>query len=82
MYALYLALASLLASVLAGSIPGIPSCASDCVSGFGGCPQFNVTCICSNKPYIAHLACCVGKSCDKADQNGRQPGRHGVANHG
>lgn len=51
------------------SVPGLPSCAGSCVStDFGGCGSFNVTCICSNGPLIANLACCVSKVCSAADQ--------------
>ena len=70
MYARIVLLASLLASIVtAVTIPGLPKCAGDCVgSDFGGCQQLNVKCICSNQPLLTHLACCVSKTCDAADQ--------------
>ncbi len=71
MYRLHIAALALFAStVLAADNPGIPTCAFDCISGYGGCGQLDVGCICSNTAYIAHMACCVSKSCNKADQEG------------
>lgn len=68
-------LPALLLSLLAGlvssdNIPGLPKCAGSCVTGdsFGGCKLSDIKCICSNKSYLAGLACCVSKSCDAADQ--------------
>ncbi|GAB7345399.1 hypothetical protein MBLNU457_3740t1 [Dothideomycetes sp. NU457] len=61
---------ALAAAASAANIPGLPSCAGSCVStDFGGCGSLNVTCICSNGPLIANLACCVSKVCDQADQD-------------
>ncbi|KAK5173465.1 uncharacterized protein LTR77_002146 [Saxophila tyrrhenica] len=68
MYTYIAALALLASSVLAQN-PGIPTCAFDCVTGYGGCGQFDYQCICSNQDYIAQMACCVSKNCDKADQD-------------
>lgn len=71
MYTRIIVLASLFTSLVAGvDIPGLPACAGDCVpDDFGGCQRLNVDCICTNKPLLTNLACCVSKKCDEDDQD-------------
>lgn len=59
-------------SVLAqgGSIPGLPQCAQGCVTDYGGCNQVDVECICTNKPLLEKLSCCVSQNCDEAATEG------------
>ncbi|TKX25331.1 CFEM domain-containing protein 3 [Elsinoe australis] len=53
----------------AAQAQGLPQCAGTCVgTDFGGCGSFNVTCICSNKPLIDNLACCVSTACNAEQQ--------------
>lgn len=62
-------LAALLGLAAAASIPGLPTCAGNCVpSDFGGCNQIDVKCICANSDLISNLACCVSTACSQADQ--------------
>ena len=69
MLAISIVLTSFLAGIVAGvGEPGLPSCAGNCVSSFGGCQQLDVKCICSDSTLIANLACCVSTACDAADQ--------------
>ncbi|KAG8624134.1 hypothetical protein KVT40_009110 [Elsinoe batatas] len=57
------------ATAVAAQGQGLPPCAGSCVtSDFGGCGGLNVTCICSNKPLIDGLACCVSTACDAQQQ--------------
>lgn len=61
---------ALLATAALAQIPGLPSCAQSCVTSFGGCNQVDVKCICSNKPLLTTLSCCVSKQCDAQGQAG------------
>ena len=63
-----LAVALSAATALAGSIPGLPACASNCVTSFGSCNSLDVKCICSSTDLISNLSCCVAQNCDAADQ--------------
>lgn len=53
------------------SIPGLPDCASNCVTSLGNCNQLDINCICSDTSLISGLACCVSKTCDSSDQEGQ-----------
>ncbi|KAK4500067.1 hypothetical protein PRZ48_008253 [Zasmidium cellare] len=67
MYTTLLSLA-LLASTALAQIPGLPTCAQGCITNYGGCNQVDVKCICSNKPLLATLSCCVSQNCDAQGQ--------------
>lgn len=56
-------------AALSASIPGLPTCAGNCLgNSFGSCTQLDVKCICSDTSLIQNLACCVSKACNAADQ--------------
>ncbi|KAF1824139.1 uncharacterized protein K489DRAFT_408564 [Dissoconium aciculare CBS 342.82] len=61
-------LAALFATRTVSQIVGLPACSQSCIGGFAGCQNGDVNCICSNKPLIDDLACCVSKRCNTADQ--------------
>jgi hypothetical protein len=67
----HIAFFAALFAIRAGSqIVGLPACSQTCIGSFGGCSLSDVNCICSNKPLIDELACCVSKKCDADDQAG------------
>lgn len=61
---------ALLATTALAQIPGLPTCAQGCITNYGGCNQVDVKCICSNKPLLATLSCCVSQNCDAQGQAG------------
>ncbi|CAK3844084.1 Hypothetical predicted protein [Lecanosticta acicola] len=69
MYTNALAVLALLASsVVAQGTAGLPSCATSCISNYGGCNQVDVKCICSNTQLLETLSCCVSQKCSSDDQ--------------
>ncbi|KAK6068647.1 CFEM domain-containing protein [Seiridium cupressi] len=72
-YLLFLAMVGLVAGQ-----NGLPDCAfalqKQCVTKFtsgtniGGCPQLNVSCICSQQSFLSDIACCLADVCSAADQ--------------
>ena len=65
-----LAALALLATTALAQIPGLPTCAQGCITNYGGCNQVDVKCICSNKPLLETLSCCVSQNCDAQGQAG------------
>jgi hypothetical protein len=63
-------LATLFAARTVSQIVGLPACSQPCIGNLAGCSLSDVNCICSNKPLIDELACCVSKKCDAEDQAG------------
>lgn len=72
MYTQLLAVVGLLAtSVVAQGTSGLPSCATSCISNYGGCNQVDVKCICSNTQLLETLSCCVSQKCNADDQKSK-----------
>ncbi|KAL2857747.1 hypothetical protein BJY01DRAFT_242168 [Aspergillus pseudoustus] len=68
---LAIVLASCLSSATAQGLTGLPTCAQDCATGSipKECSLIDIECICGSESFIADMACCVGKTCEKADQD-------------
>ncbi|KAM0287689.1 hypothetical protein ACHAQH_000219 [Verticillium albo-atrum] len=67
-------LLALVGLVAAQSTGDLPRCAQPCViaattgGNIGGCGQFDVECICSNKSFLDDMACCLADSCSQQEQ--------------
>ncbi|KAL2810588.1 hypothetical protein BJX63DRAFT_422940 [Aspergillus granulosus] len=64
-------LAACLSYAAAQGLGGLPTCAQTCATGAipEECSLIDIECICGTESFIADMACCVGQSCDQADQD-------------
>ncbi|KAJ1323976.1 CFEM domain-containing protein [Microdochium nivale] len=76
-------------SVLLGAVSvaaQLPACAQACVnaatsnSQIGSCPANNASCICTSTALLNQFACCLSRSCSKADQDASVTYAHGICN--
>ncbi|PHH54017.1 hypothetical protein CFIMG_000944RA [Ceratocystis fimbriata CBS 114723] len=67
-------LAAIAGVVSAQTSTSLPSCATNCVSGFtsgstiADCSQGDVACICGNNEFLSQIACCLVDACNEQDQ--------------
>ncbi|KYK58578.1 cell wall protein [Drechmeria coniospora] len=66
---------ALAASLVAGQLDSIPTCAQGCVGkyitggGVAGCKTADIACVCRNKDFLDGIACCLADVCSQEDQD-------------
>ena len=57
-------------AVAVAQIPGLPSCANNCINLPSECQITDYKCICTDKNFISGISCCVSQHCGASDQAG------------